>query len=391
MQRWRGVTLGPVALPEGRLELRTPRLSDGPAWSRARLANRQWLERAFPAWGDDWAAEQSETAWAERWWPLRRAALAGRAMPFVLLLDGHLIGEIGVDAVDGLSNSGEASVWMVRDHGSADVMHAASLLLIAYSFTAPRPIDRLISPVATAARNGRSAGLSAVGLRIEATITRKVAGRGMVEHDIWAVHNTADTRTVLASSLAGLRRGERVSSPPVPARAMLVPALRMTARRARTAVRLLRATPSPERRSALGDVLLHPVAPRPADPASWRRDRSDRRRAPRGMSVERILRGGVPVGSVWTRADPGTAHHEIVASIDPGVDAAVLRSALDISLLGVGPGMRAVVRVPCAAAGRRVPDEAMLRDLGLTLVTTFAGNPEATSTWAGEQWWELIS
>ena len=77
MQQWRGVVLGPVALPEGRFELRTPRLSDGPAWSRARLANRQWLERAFPAWGDDWAAEQSEPAWAERWSHLRRAALLG--------------------------------------------------------------------------------------------------------------------------------------------------------------------------------------------------------------------------------------------------------------------------------------------------------------------------
>lgn len=205
---------GPVVdrlrVRDGELVLRTPRLSDGVQWSQARLANRSWLERAFPAWGDDWAAEQTEVAWAQRWFGLRRAALRGRAVPFVLVLDGRLIGEIGIDAVDGISNSGEASVWMVREHGSNAVMYAASLLVVQHAFTGRRPLDRVISPVATSSRKGRSPGLTAVGLTIEGTVARPVGDAGFVDHDLWVIHNTPSTRAETAARIDALRAASRV-------------------------------------------------------------------------------------------------------------------------------------------------------------------------------------
>ena len=204
-----GSVLERVALPDGEFVLRTPRLSDGVQWSQARLANRSWLERAFPAWGDDWAAEQSEVAWAQRWSGLRRAALRGRAVPFVLLLDGRLIGEIGIDAVDGISNSGEASAWMVREHGSAAVMYAATVLLIQQSFTGRRPVDRLTGPVATSNRTGLGRNLHAAGMAIEGTVARRVGATGFVEHHIWVIHNTPSTRAEIAARIDALRATAR--------------------------------------------------------------------------------------------------------------------------------------------------------------------------------------
>lgn len=368
MLGWHGVRLGPFALLDGRFEMRTPRLSDGPAWSQARLANRKWLERAFPAWGDDWEAEQSPTAWVQRWWHLRREAASGRAFPFVLLLEGRLIGEIGVDALDEISNSGEASVWMVREHGTADVMVAASRLLIHHSFTAPRPIDRLLSPVATAAREGRTPGLTACGLQIEGTVARRVGGKGMVDHDLWVAHNTAESRAKVARQLS------RLAPAPDTARADKQPVTAMAKPLVRAALR--------ETRGAVQGI-------RPAD--LLRRDRTSAHGAPRTMEVEPIVRDGRRVGEVWSRADPGTGIYEIVVSSDPGTADEVLTHALKPALDATPAGLRATVRVPSDPRGRRVPDEGMLRAAGLTHVATFPGNPEGPSGWAGEQQWQVIS
>ena len=366
------VCLGPVRLGEGVLELRTPRLSDAAAWSEARLANRQWLERAFPAWGDDWAAEQSPSAWVERWWHLQRLRHEVDARPFVLLLDGRLVGELGVDAVDTESGGGEASVWMVRDHGSAAVMNVASLLLIEHVFAEPRPMDRLISPVATTSRQGRAPGLTAVGFEIEATLPRPVGRGPAADHDIWVLHNTPTTRARAGRALAAMSGSDR----PVPAthRAPPTKVAASVPAAARPLTRGLRRT-------------LQRASKRRSETTSATRyvDADGVRVAVDAVGV--VTADGALAGRVPATADVGTATATLRPhpdGPDAGPTLAAAAALLADDVVSWAPGSRWVeVRVGPAADG---VGESLAR-YGFEHVATFRGNPDGPRRWRGEQVW----
>ncbi|MHA3702431.1 GNAT family N-acetyltransferase [Jatrophihabitans sp. YIM 134969] len=381
----REVVLGPVRLDEGVLTMRTPRLRDATAWSAARLANRRWLERAFPAWGDDWAVEQSPAAWVERWWHLQALRRTVGARPFVILLDGRLIGELGVDAVDTDSGGGEASVWMVRDHGSAAVMNVASLLLIEHVFGGDAPMDRLISPVATTSRKGRTPGLTAVGFAIEATLPRPVGRGEAVDHDMWILHNTPAIRGRAARTLAavaGTEVGNGAVTDAAPAvNRSAVPDLRaavpLAPAAARAAVRGGRALVhgATERRKALPAPVRHT-------------DADGVRVAVDGAGI--VTSNGTPVGRLALAADVGTSTATLLPRLDAvdAPDAArVLAAAACLLADDVAtwaPGVRWVhVRVPTTAAG--VADH--LAPHRFAHAATFRGNPEGPRRWPGEQLW----
>lgn len=367
----REVRLGPKRLADGVLELRSPRLRDAAAWSAARLANREWLERAFPAWGGDWAAEQSAAAWVARWWRLRRASARGLAKPLVVLRDGVLVGELGVDAVDPVSGGGEASVWMVRAHGSADLMVVASLLLLEHAFTDPPVLDRLVSPVATTSRRGRSPGLTAAGLRIEGTVPRRVGDAGLVDHDIWTAQNTAAGRARIHDLLAGFPSAAPV---PEPRAALPVAALaRALVRGTRAAVRARRHRAAPPAPPGVGGgVTLTTSA------TGWT-----------------IVRDGAPVGRAVFAADPGTGCVELellaARAADRDVLGPVLAAALQTVRTGTFAGLHPAVRVPPDGERGVAPDPGQLAAAGLALVATFEGNPEGPRRWPGEQRWEPVS
>lgn len=354
----REVTLGPVRLKEGALVLRSPRLRDARAWSQARLANREWLERAFPAWGDDWAAEQSPSAWVERWWHLQTVRRTSGALPFVLLLDGRLIGELGIDAVDTASGGGEASVWMVRDHGSAGVMNVASLLLIQHAFQGAAAMDRLISPVASTSRKGRAPGLTAVGFDIEATLPRPVGRGPAVDHDIWVLHNSPSVRAKADQALAAMARGEK---PPVPAESRLTVLVQSAPLVPAVARALFRGL-----RSAVRERLARRGAVRPE---------------------RAVTDGGRTVGRLTTTADVGTATGTIrlQVSAPDALDAfadAIAATADDVATWG--PGSRWVeVRL---TPGQRAIGEALAAH-GFTHVATYRGNPDGPRRWPGEHSW----
>ena len=383
----RETVLGPLQVDDGLVTLREPQLRDAEAWSAARLANQQWLERAFPAWGDDWAAEQQPVDWVERWWRLRRLARRGLARPLVLELDGRLIGEVGVDAVDALSHTGEMSVWLVRDHGSGAVLNAAWLLLINHMFTGADPLDRIIAPGATTARRGLTPGMTAAGFAIEATVARKVGAQGMVDHDVWVLHNTAEVRRRVADRQQTLAH-DPVNSPTVPLdRRTLATAV------ARAAMRGSRATLRASR--AADDEWLPPESDGAVTLRAERRgDGTVRgRRAVRAGSLVlwTIVHGEVEVGRVRVQNDAGTGISELFIDVEPGTDRSVLAAALDQALRALAERRLTVaVRVATATSrGRQQPDADMLTGAGLVLVATFAGNPETRYDWAGEQRWEF--
>ena len=185
--------LGPVRLRAGTLLLRLPRVTDAAGWRAARLANRRWLEELFPADTADWADGQSALAWTQRCLRLRAAARAGRAFPYVALLDGRLVGEIGVDAVDRGTSTGELSVWTDHTARSGRLVIAGAALVVLHALTCARPVQRVIAPVAVGNAPPLRA-LEALGFDREATLRGLRDG---VDHDVWVLHNTAATRARL--------------------------------------------------------------------------------------------------------------------------------------------------------------------------------------------------
>jgi ribosomal-protein-alanine N-acetyltransferase len=90
----------PATLTHDRVTLRPMRLRDGPAWTAVRRANVEWLRRweATPPGG---AAGVSTSyavfvAMARR---QRREAKQGKGLPFALLYDGELVGQLNVGGI----------------------------------------------------------------------------------------------------------------------------------------------------------------------------------------------------------------------------------------------------------------------------------------------------
>ena len=104
-------SLGPVEVDGAVVALRPPRLADGPAWRSARLRLRAELEPWWPT-HRDWAEEHTDLEWAAWCTGVRAAARRGLAQPFVVLVDGELRGQVGVDAIDRGTGAGELSVWL---------------------------------------------------------------------------------------------------------------------------------------------------------------------------------------------------------------------------------------------------------------------------------------
>lgn len=203
-ETWWNSTLGPVPLVGGICVLRPPQVSDGPEWVAQRLRNRRRLEIAFPADTDDWADGQTELAWAERCLALRAAARHGRAFPFVILLDGVLVGEYGIDAVDVETGTGEQSGWIAKTVKGGTVAAVADALGVLHAFTGPRPLQRVVGPNAT---DSPAAGilLNTLGYQREIVLSQlRDTGAGVKDHEVWVIHNTQQSRDFLRQRLAGL-------------------------------------------------------------------------------------------------------------------------------------------------------------------------------------------
>jgi RimJ/RimL family protein N-acetyltransferase len=184
------------------LVLRPPRLRDAASWRRTRLANQRQLESAFPAQGPDWAAEQDELTWLERCLRLNVAARRGLAYPAVLVdvtagNDPTVVGEIGIDAVDARTRTGELSAWTSTAVPSGRVVRWAVAEVLLRAFTAPAPLLRVVAPASTS-NPGPEASLRALGFENELTLTdHRNYGGGPADHRIFVLHNNADTRAAL--------------------------------------------------------------------------------------------------------------------------------------------------------------------------------------------------
>lgn len=334
------MVLGPYDLPEGVLTLHTPHAADGSAWSKARLANRSWLERAFPAWGEDWEADQSPIVWVERARLLRRARSQGVA-PFVIRLDGVIIGEIGIDAIDAETLTGEGSSWAVRDHG-AHAMNVASLMVLLHAFTREQPLARILGPASVAAREGRQRNLTALGFTLGPAVPRRV-GDQVIDHDLWVLENTEDTRARLRSALSATPAAtSHTIADRASAGAVMRWKARAAVRRARARQRLLRlsksSVPSPvvlAGADTTSELAVTPVA-RGTRGRLLGLFAADRPAAP-GLTVT-ITRGQTLVATAALRYDAGTGalRTSVLGTVD-GADVPTFLDAVEAAAVAWWP------------------------------------------------------
>jgi ribosomal-protein-alanine N-acetyltransferase len=101
----------PVTLREGRIALRPIRLRDAAAWREVRRVNVEWLrpwEATLPVGEHD--APLSFAGMVRR---LRAEAREGRSLPWVITLDGALVGQVTVGGIArGSLLSGYIGYWI---------------------------------------------------------------------------------------------------------------------------------------------------------------------------------------------------------------------------------------------------------------------------------------
>jgi ribosomal-protein-alanine N-acetyltransferase len=129
------VRLGPVEVRAGTVELRGPRLFDGGKWSRLRIRDREYLERWEPTAQEGWDERNAVLSWPAQWSSLRAMARRGTTLPFMILVDGEVAGQITVgNIVRGSLLSAWIGYWVAADRAGGGVATAAVALLTDHAF-----------------------------------------------------------------------------------------------------------------------------------------------------------------------------------------------------------------------------------------------------------------
>lgn len=127
--------LGPLRVPAGVVTLRPPRLLDAGPWSRLRIRDRGYLEQWEPAAPGSWEERNSGTAWPSQWSALRSLGRRGLSLPFMILVEDELVGQITVgNVVRGSLCSAWVGYWVAQTRAGGGVATAAVALLADHCF-----------------------------------------------------------------------------------------------------------------------------------------------------------------------------------------------------------------------------------------------------------------
>ncbi|MEU0880778.1 GNAT family protein [Lentzea sp. NPDC005914] len=131
------VRLGPVEVRAGTVELRGPRLFDGSKWSRLRIRDREYLEKWEPTAAEGWEERNATLSWPAQWSSLRSMARRGTTLPFMIMVNGEVAGQITVgNIVRGSLLSAWIGYWVAADRAGGGVATAAVALLTDHAFRA---------------------------------------------------------------------------------------------------------------------------------------------------------------------------------------------------------------------------------------------------------------
>jgi ribosomal-protein-alanine N-acetyltransferase len=126
----------PATLEDGDVTLRPLRMRDATAWMDARRRNVEWLRpwEATPPNGPN-AFGVSASVFTAMTRRLRADARAGRALPFVIAVDGKFAGQINVAGlVRGSMDSAHIGYWVDQRVAGRGVMPTAVALTVDHCF-----------------------------------------------------------------------------------------------------------------------------------------------------------------------------------------------------------------------------------------------------------------
>lgn len=126
---------GPLQVVAGELTLRPIRWRDGTAWSRLRLHDEAYLRPWEPDAQGSWADRHSPTAWLGQCAGLRATARRGQALPFAIIVDGELAGQLTIgNIVRGALRSAWVGYWVASHVAGRGVATGAVALAVDHAF-----------------------------------------------------------------------------------------------------------------------------------------------------------------------------------------------------------------------------------------------------------------
>ncbi len=145
----------PARLQHGRVGLRPLRLRDAGRWSSLRLRNEAWLAPWEPSSPYPWSQRHTRSAYMSMVNALRGQARQGTTLPFAVLYDDVLVGQLTVsNVVRGVLRSAHVGYWIDEAHAGRGVTPTALALAVDHCF-GPVGLHRIqadVRPENTASR-----------------------------------------------------------------------------------------------------------------------------------------------------------------------------------------------------------------------------------------------
>lgn len=178
--------LGPATRGGHVVLLRSPRMSDAPAWRSIRLRDRHLIEPFWLSSTRPWAERHSDCAWVEEVLSAGRNARAGRGLSLVIEVDGRFAGQFNLERIDRGAQSAEIGAWLDSSLAGRCIMRAAGTLVADHAFGA-MGLRRITAPVCV---DNAAAALAVMqfGMRREGTMASYLdVGGQRKPHDLWAI------------------------------------------------------------------------------------------------------------------------------------------------------------------------------------------------------------
>ena len=131
----------PFTAYDGRVGVRPLRMRDAAAWSSLRLRNEEWLApwdgRSPGTAVTSWHERNSPAAYGVALRAYRKEARLGRSLPFAVVLDGELVGQLTVaNVVRGALHGASVGYWVSEHVAGQGVMPTALALVVDHCFGA---------------------------------------------------------------------------------------------------------------------------------------------------------------------------------------------------------------------------------------------------------------
>ena len=216
VRRTWGVVLGPREVAGHRLVLRSPRISDAPQWREARLRERERIEPWWVSSPLSWQERHTDVRWVTSVLQARREARAGRSLPLVVEVDGHVAGQCGLEWISTHTGVAEMGIWMDSRWAGRGMSTVAAGMMVDHAMQ-NLGVHRLVAPISEG--NVAAAwGALRLGMTREGTMASFLqVGGERRDHHLWALtsdHLPAEGLAAAMHALADKPRARRAKQPP---------------------------------------------------------------------------------------------------------------------------------------------------------------------------------